>query len=494
MLTSATPAPRRRSSGGLARVARLCVVTAVAATFACVDAAAQDRRPGADRFPNVTFTTQDGRAVRFYDDLIKGKTVAIDLIYTTCQYACPLETAKLAQVQRLLGDRMGRDIFFYSITIDPEHDTPAVLKEYADRYQAGPGWLFLTGRKEDIELVSRKLGMYTKPDLERNPDGHMPFLLVGNEATGQWMRNSALDNPGFVARTIGDWLNSWQNAPREPLKSYAEVSRLKMTRGQYTFATHCSACHTVGGGERIGPDLQGVTATRDRAWLTRFITEPEKMRAEGDPIAVALRARYKQARMPNLDLTAPDAAAIVDYLAEESRAVATAASTAPAKAAPPSAAQRSAAQRSAARPLPPAAVQAAAGGAMDLRPVVNPYLRIQRALHTDTTDGIALEARAVAAAAGKLGSGGQAIQAAAVSLQGVPDVKAARAGFAALSDAIIVYARNRRAGIGDEVKVAYCPMARKYWLQEGEKVQNPFYGKAMAECGRITPELPDLAQ
>src|SRR3954467_7558111 len=116
-----------------------------------------DSRWGANYFPNVELTTQDGKTVHFYDDLIKGKIVAIDLIYTTCQYSCPLETARLAQVQRLIGDRMGRDVFFYSITIDPDHDTPPVLADYARKYQAGPGWLFLTGARADIDLLSRKL-------------------------------------------------------------------------------------------------------------------------------------------------------------------------------------------------------------------------------------------------------------------------------------------------------------------------------------------------
>ena len=102
----------------------------------------------------MELTTQDGKVVHFYDDLIKGKIVALDLIYTTCQYACPLETARLAQVQKLLGDRMGKDVFFYSITIDPDHDTPAVLKEYGEKFGAGPGWLFLTGKQADIELIS----------------------------------------------------------------------------------------------------------------------------------------------------------------------------------------------------------------------------------------------------------------------------------------------------------------------------------------------------
>src|SRR5512146_2087056 len=108
---------------------------------------------GANYFPNVPLITQDGTTLHFYDDLLKGKIVGIDLIYTHCKDECPLETAKLAQVQRLLGDRLGKDIFFYSISIDPEHDTPAVLKAYAEKFHAGPGWLFLTGKKADLDLV-----------------------------------------------------------------------------------------------------------------------------------------------------------------------------------------------------------------------------------------------------------------------------------------------------------------------------------------------------
>jgi protein SCO1/2 len=199
-----------------------------------------------DRLPNVVLTTHEGRTVRFYDDLVDGKIVAINLVYTSCRYSCPLETARLAQVQRLLGDRMGRDVFFYSITIDPEHDTPAVLKEYAQRFRAGPGWLFLTGARADIELVATKLGLYAA-NSRSNADGHVPFLLVGNAATGQWMRNSALDHPQFIARTIGDWLSNWQFSRRQALRSYAEAPRLPLSSAQYTFAHRCAACHTIGG-------------------------------------------------------------------------------------------------------------------------------------------------------------------------------------------------------------------------------------------------------
>src|ERR1041384_748557 len=116
-------------------------------------------------FPNVELITQDGTKVHFYDDLIKGKIVAIDLIYTTCQYSCPLETARLAQVQRVLGDRVGRDIFFYSISIDPEHDTPEVLRAYMEKFHIGPGWTFLTGKKKDIDFLSKRLHVYSYPSI-----------------------------------------------------------------------------------------------------------------------------------------------------------------------------------------------------------------------------------------------------------------------------------------------------------------------------------------
>jgi protein SCO1/2 len=275
-------------------------------------------RWGAGYFPNIELTTQDGARVHFYDDLIKGKMVVIELIYTRCVDACPLETARLAQVQRMLGNRVGKEIFFYSISIDPEQDTPKVLKEYAEKYHAGPGWLFLTGKKDDIDLISQKLGLYTPPDA-RNRDGHTPAVLIGNETTGQWMRNSATDNPRFLAILIGDWLNSWKNRQTETPKSYADASTLKITdKGQYIFATHCAACHTIGHGEKIGPDLQGVTSLRNRDWLARFIARPDRMIAEGDPVATELFKKYKQVNMPDLRLADVDIHALIDYMQAES--------------------------------------------------------------------------------------------------------------------------------------------------------------------------------
>jgi len=266
-------------------------------------------------FPNVELTTHTGTPVRFYD-LIKGKKVAIELIYTTCRFACPLETARLAQVQRLLGDRMGRDIFFYSITIDPEHDTPAVLRAFADKYQAGPGWTFLTGKPGDIDLLSKKLGLYSDPD-PANRDGHVPTLLLGNEATGLWTRTSAVDNPKLTAAMITNWLGGYSGAA--PARSYADAAPLtNLTAGEYVFATKCSACHSIGQGTKAGPDLAGVTVRRSKAWLARYIAAPDVMLDDGDPIAKALFAQYKEIRMPNLQLTNEQIQSVLRYLDQAS--------------------------------------------------------------------------------------------------------------------------------------------------------------------------------
>jgi protein SCO1 len=287
-----------------------------ASSLVCVcpaAAAPAGSRWGADYFPNVPLITQDGKTVHFYDDLLKGKIVAIDLIYTHCQDSCPLETARLAQVQRMLGDRVGKDIFFYSISVDPKRDTPAELKAYAEKFHAGPGWLFLQGKQEDVELISKKLGLYSDPD-PSNRDGHTPSLLIGNEATGQWMRNSALDNTRFLALMIGDFLNSWKNRTAPRGKSYTEAAQLTFDKGQYLFATRCAACHSIGHGDKIGPDLLGVTQARDRAWLSRFIAVPDKVLSAKDPIATALYAKYKQVQMPDLRLDAAEVEALLHFL------------------------------------------------------------------------------------------------------------------------------------------------------------------------------------
>jgi protein SCO1 len=460
---------RSRIREAARRAASLSLVAMLFATSVAM--AADNPRMGPGYFPNFTLTTQDGAPVRFYDDVIKGKIVAINLIYTTCKYACPLETARLSQVARLLGDRMGRDVFFYSITIDPEVDTPAVLKAYAAKYQAGPGWTFLTGKKDEIETISKKLGLYSEPD-PTNPDGHQAYLLIGNEATGQWMRNSAVDNPAFMARTIGDWLTSWQNTKKNALKSYSDVpAKLTLDQGQYLFGNHCAACHTIGRGDHLGPDLLGVTDRRDHDWLTRFINAPDRVRAAGDPIAVALHEKFQQVLMPRLDLGTEDVTMLIDYIDRQNRALRDSAGAA-------------------GKPIAAAAPVASPTPAANLKPILDPYLRIQLALNADSWRDSRNDARRIAVEASTLGPGGAAVAAASREFEKAVDLKTARTAFARLGDAIMAYAKVTGAGIGDDVKVAYCPMVQKYWLQRGETIRNPYYGTKMSDCGRLNATLP----
>jgi len=302
------------------RIEAALALVAGAALLVRPSGSAAAGRWGADYFPNVALTTQDGKVVRFYDDLIKGKAVAVNLVYTRCTASCPLETAKLAQVQRLLGDRVGKDIFFYSISIDPEHDTPEVLKAYAEKFHAGPGWLFLTGNADDIKLVSRRLGLSSLTDFA-NRDGHQPSLMIGNEPSGEWMRNSAVDNPRFLAVTMSNFFGNRksQGAPR----SYANAPAMPdIGSGGYLFRSRCAACHTIGGGAAVGPDLAGVTSRRDRAWLLRYVAEPDRLLMEKDPLAVELFTKFRSVRMPNVQMSPEEIGAVLRYVEEQSPAVA----------------------------------------------------------------------------------------------------------------------------------------------------------------------------
>ncbi len=152
---------------------------------------------GKNYFPNVTLITQDGEAVKFFDDLIENKVVALNFIYTSCEDSCPLETAQLKRTYDILGERMGKDIFFYSISIDPETDNPAVLKAYKQKFKIGPGWTFLTGNEAEIIQLRKKFGLYIE-DLPSDDD-HNISMIIGNQASGRWMKRSPFENPHVLA-------------------------------------------------------------------------------------------------------------------------------------------------------------------------------------------------------------------------------------------------------------------------------------------------------
>lgn len=169
--------------------------------------------PLRDHFPNVWLRTHEDRAVRFYDDLIKGRIVTLNFMYAGCADICPGMTYNLTRVQKLLGARIGRDIFMYSITLEPEKDTPKVLKSYAEHFKVGPGWLFLTGAPEDIELLRRRLGFVDPdPKLDADKAQHIGTLRFGNERLQRWAACPALSRPEQIARAIL-WLQE-RGAPR----------------------------------------------------------------------------------------------------------------------------------------------------------------------------------------------------------------------------------------------------------------------------------------
>ena len=159
-------------------------------------------------FPNLTLVTHEGKRVRFYDDLIKNKIVVINFMYADCEGICPGVTMNLVKVQQALGERVGRDIFMYSITLKPEHDTPVVLAEYARAHGAKPGWLFCTGAPQDIEGLRRKLGFVDPdPQIDQDKSQHIGNIRYGNEALQWWAACPGLANPEWITESIlwVDW-------------------------------------------------------------------------------------------------------------------------------------------------------------------------------------------------------------------------------------------------------------------------------------------------
>lgn len=148
-------------------------------------------------FPDVTLLNQNGEPRRFYSDLVRGRVVVIDTIFSDCAAACPILTERFAKVQAALGDRVGRDVFLLSISVDPATDTPEKLHAYATHAGAKPGWEFLTGSKADVDLVLKKLGQYVD-----SRDAHSNLILVGNEPTGLWKKIFGLAAPEEVVRLV----------------------------------------------------------------------------------------------------------------------------------------------------------------------------------------------------------------------------------------------------------------------------------------------------
>jgi protein SCO1 len=185
-------------------------MTSLAAALAVLLLGAQESRPptapadpaatvqplAPPALPDEVLVDQDGKPVRL-SELLKGRTVAISFVFTTCSTICSPMTAILARVQERLGDRLGRDVVLASITLDPRTDTPERLKAYADKFRRRDGWSFLTGPRDRMVRVQKAFGSYY-PD----KSSHTPTVIVGNESTGVWFRVNGFSSPKWLAEEL----------------------------------------------------------------------------------------------------------------------------------------------------------------------------------------------------------------------------------------------------------------------------------------------------
>jgi protein SCO1 len=163
---------------------------------------AEASSPAQKYFTDVELINQDGKKVHFYSDVLKGKTVIVNAFFTSCTSVCPPMNRNMEKIQEALGDRVGRDVFLVSMTVDPETDTPARMKEYAKKFHAGPGWLFLTGKKENLDWALYKLGQYVE-----NKDDHQTVLIIGNEPTGLWKKAFGMANVAELVQVVESVVN-----------------------------------------------------------------------------------------------------------------------------------------------------------------------------------------------------------------------------------------------------------------------------------------------
>lgn len=160
------------------------------------------RSPAEKYFSDVELINQDGEKVRFYTDVLKNKVVVINTFFTTCTNICPPMNRNFEKIQEALGERLGKDVFLISISVDPQTDTPTRLKEYGRRFHARPGWMFLTGSKENVDWALYKLGQYVE-----TKDGHTSIFIIGNEPKGLWKKAFGLAKAAELIQIVEDVIN-----------------------------------------------------------------------------------------------------------------------------------------------------------------------------------------------------------------------------------------------------------------------------------------------
>jgi len=185
------------------RIAILCFVfLGVSQLTQAQQPAAQTDTPAHKYFTDVELINQNGEKMKFYSDLLQGKVVIINSFFATCQGSCLPLNQNLAKVQEALGDRLGKDVYIVSISVDPTVDTPPNLKQYAKKLQARPGWFFLTGSKENVDFALKKIGQYVD-----DKQDHLNIFIIGNERTGLWKKAFGLAKSEELVKVVESVVN-----------------------------------------------------------------------------------------------------------------------------------------------------------------------------------------------------------------------------------------------------------------------------------------------
>ena len=174
--------------------------------------------------PDTMVLDQNGRPLHFYTDLVKNKTIAINFIFTTCTTICPPMTANFAKLQKMMMAQGQKDFYLISVSVDPENDTPAKLKAYAEMFHAQPGWTFVTGTRAELQPIWQAFSVYSggaKQD-------HSPTVVIGNDARHSWTYASGLTSANKLVTVIGAVLEN-QNAAKAPAPGIKEDSTTEGT-------------------------------------------------------------------------------------------------------------------------------------------------------------------------------------------------------------------------------------------------------------------------
>jgi len=188
-----------------------------------------------DDFPDVLLTDQHGQTYRFFEDLIRDRSVVVNFMFTQCALICPGTTSHLVRLHQAFHGAVGRDLRFLSISLDPDHDTPEVLHAYWEAFGGHEGWLYLRGDYEETELLRRRMGVYDlDPVIDADKTQHSGILTFGNDATDRWAALPALSTIVDLKETITRFALSGKTRLRRSLASRSDDRSEKIYRSHGT--------------------------------------------------------------------------------------------------------------------------------------------------------------------------------------------------------------------------------------------------------------------